>query len=91
MCTVCPVGGNVAADLVGSDFSVIGGNRQDLVTRCLHCSGLVGVDVACNRAQRPLMGPQGRVNDGHIGLGASHQEVNREAFPAAELFDFLRG
>ena len=58
------------------------------MARCLHRPGLMDVDMPALGAQRPLMGPQGRGDDGHIGLGSTHQKVDCHILPAAEGTDF---
>ena len=57
----------------------------------LHRAGLVDIDVSGIRPKCSLMGPQGRVDHGEVGLGASHQEMDGDVLPAAFRPDFRRG
>ena len=49
------------------------------------------IDVSRHSTRHSLMGTQGRRNDCHIGLGASHQEMDRCVLLAAEAADDARG
>ena len=86
-----PVGLDHPGHLGGSDLAVSRGNGKHLVPGGFHSAGFMDVDVAADRAQRPLVGPQGGVNDRQVGLGAAHQEVNRQVLPAAEGADLISG
>ena len=52
------------------------GQGEDLVAGGLDCPGLVDVDVGGFGRQHPFVTAQQSVDDGGVGLGAAHQEVN---------------
>ena len=53
-----------------------------------HSTGFMDIDMAAYRAQSALVGTQSRSNNGEVGLGTAHQEVNSHVLTAAEGLDF---
>ena len=62
--------------LLGRDLAVSGGQGDDLVAGGLDGTGLVTVDVSADGAQHALPRTQHGGDDGGVGLGAAHQEVD---------------
>ena len=61
------------------------------MARGLHRAGLVDVDVAALGADRPLVGPQSRSDEGQVGLGAAHQKVDLGLFIGTRIEDVPGG
>ena len=88
---VRPVGQNQVLDLQGGDFAVLPGNCQNLVAGGLDGAGLVAVDMGGIRTDGTLMGPQRSGNHRQVGLGAPHQEMDRQRIVLADGPYFRRG
>ena len=73
--------------LAGAYLAVLRRKGQDLVSGRLNGAGLMDVNMGGHSAHHALMGPEGRCNHRHVGLGPSHQEVYVSIFPFAEIAD----
>ena len=69
--------------LLCRNLAVLRGQGQHLVSGGLYGACLMYIDVGRHSPHRPLMGTQGRCYDRQIGLGSSHQEMDRCIFPSA--------
>ena len=50
---------------------------------CLYSTGFMNMDVSTVSAQHPLMGPQGRINYGEVGLCTANQKMDISILTAA--------
>ena len=82
MAVVRPMGLHVLVHGGGADLALLIRQGQDLVARGLDGAGLVDVDMAGAGGQDPLIGPEGRGDDGLVGLGPAHQELDAGVRPA---------
>jgi len=68
------IGGEPGAQLIGIELAFVGGQCDDLVAGELHGAGFVDIDVGGVCTEDALVGLQGAVDDGGVGLGASGEE-----------------
>ena len=80
---------DVLPDLPGCNLSIPAGQPKHLMSRRLHGAGFVAIDMGAICTDYPLMGPQRGVNHRQIGLGAAHQEMNRQGIIPAQRPDLL--
>ena len=80
---------HIVPHLLCGDLAVGGGQGDDLVACGLDGPGLMAVDVAADGGQHALPWPQDGGDDGGVGLGAAHQEVDVGLRGAAGGFDLL--
>ena len=79
---VRPVSLHIIVHRLRPDLPLGIGQGQDLVARGFDGPGLVDVDMAGSGRQHPLIGPEGRGDDGLVGLGPAHQELDVGVLPA---------
>ena len=72
------------------DLAVLRGKQLDLVSRVLHGTGLMGVDVSRGGRKDALPGTEGRGNDGEVGLSGTLHEVDGGSGKVQMLPDLFR-
>lgn len=86
-----PKGGQVVPQRLSLQFPLSLRQRKYLVACPLDGSGLVDIHMAALHRHHALTGPQQRVDDDRVDLGAAHEKVNRSIRAVTRLPDALTG
>ena len=81
---------NCCLNLLRGDLAVHSRNGQNLVPGGLHRTGLMHGNMTGVCAEYPLIGPQSRRNQGHIGLRTAYQKMHISLRTFTQILDHIR-